>query len=72
MKAIKKFIRFIYALFRKFFKFLDKKVVTPLTKVVMNISELLGKRSGRFERWLIKRNTLIFLSLIFQIMLYIY
>ena len=70
MKAIKKFIRFIYALFRKFFKFLDKKVVTPLTKVVMNISELLGKRSGRFERWLVKRNTLIFLSLILALIVF--
>ena len=70
MKVIKKLIRFIYAIFRKFFKFLDKKIVTPLTKVVMNISELMGKKSGRVERWLVKRNTLIFLSLILALVIF--
>lgn len=70
MKIIKKIIRIIYAIFRKIFKFIDKRIVTPITKIVMNISELLGKRNGKVERWLVRRNTLIFLSLVIALVIF--
>ena len=51
--------------------FIDRKIVFPITKVVLALSEKFSK-SGKFvENWLSKSNTLLFISLIFAVVLYI-
>lgn len=65
IKTIKKIIRFIVAL-------VDKYIVTPITKLALMIGEKLDKNAGKFERWLNKRNTLVFISLIISFMIFFY
>lgn len=67
MKAIKNIGRTIAAIFRSIGKIIDKRIITPITKFVLLISEKTGTKTGRFEKWLTKKNTLIFLSLILAI-----
>lgn len=72
MKAIKNIFRAIKCLFKTIYKFIDKKIVTPITKLILLITDRAGKHTGRFEKWLTKKNTLIFISLILAIALFIY
>ena len=67
MKALKNIGRTIAAVFRAIGRFIDRKIITPITKFVLLITEKTGKKTGRFEKWLVKKNTLIFLSLILAI-----
>lgn len=54
-----------------FVSFIDRKIVFPITKVILSLSEKFSK-SGKFvEHWLSKSNTLLFISLIFAVVLYI-
>lgn len=72
MKIIKNIIRFIYAIFRAFYKFIDKCIIIPITKFFVMIMDKMGNRTDRFEKFMIRRDTLIFLSLILAIMLFMY
>lgn len=72
MKIIKNIIRFVYALFRAFYKLIDKFIIIPITKFFVMVMERLGNRSDRFEKFMIRKDTLIFVSLILAVMLFIY
>lgn len=65
-KKIHKPFLFIGAIIR----LIDKKIITPITKFILLITDKLGKRTDRFERWLVKKNTLIFISLLLAIGVY--
>ena len=67
MKMLKNIGRTLAAVFRLIFKWFDRHVITPLTKFVLFISEKTGVKTGKFERWLTRKNTLIILSLILAI-----
>ena len=64
MKIIKGLYRGIFRLFKLIFKKIDKYIVVPITKFILMITERNGKGSRNFERWLTRKNTLIFISLI--------
>lgn len=72
MKIIKNFIRTIGAIFRSIYKFIDKYIVVSITKFILFITEKLGKRTDRFEKWLVRKNTLIVISLLLAIGLFLY
>lgn len=56
---------------RSFVSFVDRKIVFPITKVILALSDKISK-SGKFiENWLSKSNTLLFISLFFAIIIYI-
>ena len=56
IKSVKKF-------FKSIWKSFDKRIITPLTKVVLKFTDN-NENSGKlFENWLSKRNTLLFISL---------
>lgn len=67
MKMLKNIGRTLAAVFRSIFKWIDRHIITPLTKFVLFISEKTGAKTGKFERWLTRKNTLIILSLILAI-----
>lgn len=67
MKAIKNIGRTISAIFRSIGRWIDKRIITPITKFVLLITEKTGKKTGKLEKWLVRKNTLIFLSLILAI-----
>lgn len=71
MKKNKKRTRKAFMLIRAIIKLFDKKLITPITKFILRISDKMGRRTDRFERWLVKKNTLIFISLIIAVSAFI-
>ena len=45
-------------------KLIDKFVIIPITKFFVMIMDKMGNRTDRFEKFMTRRDTLIFLSLI--------
>ena len=64
MKAI---IRF----FRAIASFIDKKIVVPITKIILKITTRFDKSGKKVENWLTKTNTLLFISLFLAIAIFI-
>ena len=72
MKTLKKIIKAIKKIIRAVVGFIDKFIVTPITKFALFLDEKVEKNTGKFERWLNKRNTLVFISLILSLVLFFY
>ncbi len=72
MKMLKKIIKSIKKFFRIFARVIDKLFVTPMTKLGLFISEKIDKGAGKLEKWLSKRNTMIFVSLILALLFFFY
>ena len=72
MKIIKNLFQFIAAFFKTIYKVIDKVIIIPITKFIVMITDKLGNRTDRFEKWITKKNTLIFISLILAIGLFMY
>ena len=71
MKVLKKIIRLISAFIRSIIKFIDKTIVVPITKLILLITEKTGKKPNKLESWLVKKNTLVFISLILSVGLFL-
>ena len=72
MKMLKKIIRTIKKIFRGIGNFIDTFIVTPITKFGLFIGEKTDKQAGKFEKWLNKKNTLVFISLLVALLLFFY
>lgn len=72
MKVVKNIFRTILAFFRAIYKVIDKFIIIPITKFFVMISDKFGNRTDRFEKWIRKKNTLIFISLVLAILLFLY
>lgn len=72
MKMLKKIIKIIKKIIRFIVAVVDKYIVTPITKLALLIGEKSDKNAGKFERWLNKRNTLVFISLVVSLILFFY
>ena len=68
---MKKIINKIGAFFRKVGKFVDKRIILPFTKLITFITSKFNKSGKTFEQWLSKTNTLLFISLIFAVAIFI-
>lgn len=64
---MKKLINF----FRNIWKLIDKKIVVPITKLVLMITSKFDKSGRKFENWLSKKNTLLFISLFLAVTIFI-
>ena len=67
MKKNKKRIRKAFLFIKAIIGVIDKKIITPITKFILLITDKMSKRTDRFERWLVKKNTLVFISLLIAI-----
>ena len=67
MKKSKKRTRKTFLVIRAIIRLIDKKIITPITKFILLITDKMGRRTDRFERWLVKKNTLVFISLIIAV-----
>lgn len=67
MKKNKKRVRKAFLFVKAIAGLIDKKIITPITKFILLITDKLSKRTDRFERWLVKKNTLVFISLLISI-----
>ena len=72
MKVIKNIFLTIAAIIHAIYKTIDKFIIIPVTKFFIMIRDKFGKRTDRFEKWLVKKNTLIFISLLLAILLFLY
>lgn len=57
--------------FGKIARFIDRKIVVPITRVLMKIGRLFSSSNKVLENWLSKSNTLLFVSLVLAIMIFI-
>ena len=64
MKAIKIFLKNLT-------KIIDKKIVVPITKLIVLLTSKFDKSGRRIENWLTKTNTLLFISLFLSILIFI-
>lgn len=72
MKIIKNIFRTIAAIFRSIYKIIDRFIIVPITKFLIMIRDKFGNRTDRLEKWLTRKNTLVFISLILAICLFLY
>lgn len=63
----------IFVIFIKnIIKLIDKSIVMPISKFLDKISSKFNKNGNKLERFLVKKNTMIFLSLIIAIIIFFY
>lgn len=67
MKKSKKRTRKIILFIKAIIRLIDKKIITPITKFILLITDKMSRRTDKFERWLVKKNTLVFISLLIAI-----
>jgi len=67
MKMFKAIINF----FKNIAKIIDKKIVMPITKVVVAVSSKFDNSGKKLENWLTKTNTLLFISLFLAVTIFI-
>ena len=60
---MKKIIKGIRIFCKNIVHIIDKKIILPVTKVVFGVTNKFDKSGRRFENWLSKSNTLLFISL---------
>lgn len=53
-------------------KFIDKRIVTPITKLVLAFTSKFDKSGKKLEKWLSKSNTLLFVSLFIAVIIFIF
>lgn len=53
-------------------KLIDKTIVVPITKFFLMIKEKIDKKSGNLEKWLLRKNTMIFISLLIALIFFFY
>lgn len=68
---MKKIIKGIKAFFMGIWHIIDKFIVIPITKLVLFINGKLSKSGRKFENWISKRSTLLFISLAFAVIMFI-
>ena len=72
MKVIKNLFLTIAAIFRAIYKVIDKFIIVPITKFMLFISDKFSNRTDRLEKILTKKNSLVFISLVLAILLFLY
>lgn len=68
---MKNLFKTIISFFACIWKFIDRKILLPFTKLIAFISSKFSRPGKQFESWLSKTNTLLFVSLIFAVALFI-
>lgn len=52
-------------------KFIDKKIIMPVTRFIVSITKLFDKSGRRIENWLSSTNTLLFISLFLAVVIFV-
>ena len=68
---MKQIMRFLNKTLSSIHKFIDKILFIPISKVIYFIKSKFDKPSKRIESWLSKTNTLLFISLIIAIIIFV-
>ena len=68
---MKKVIKGFRNFFRNLIRFIDKKIVIPVTRLVLTITNKFDISGRRLENWLTKTNTLLFISLFISVAIFV-
>lgn len=68
---MKKIAKAIKIFLKNLIRIIDKKIVVPITKLIVLITSKFNKSGRTIENWLTKKNTLLFISLFLAIALFI-
>lgn len=68
---MKKILKSIRIFFLSIWKFIDRKIILPITKLILGITSKFDKSGKFFENWLSKRNTLLFISLFMAVVIFV-
>ena len=68
---MKKILKAIKIFFKNLAKIIDRKIIVPITKLIVLTTSKFDRSSRKFENWLTKTNTLLFISLFLSILLFI-
>lgn len=58
-------------IFKRIARFVDKKIIVPITKTIMKIGKKIGGSNRTLETWLSRSNTLLFVSLFLALLVFI-
>ena len=72
MKIISTLFLTIAAIFGNIYKIIDKLIIIPITKTMIFISDRFGSKTDKLEKMLTRKNTLVFISLILAICIFLY
>jgi len=67
---MKKISKSLKNFFKSIIKFLNKYLINPITKFFANIIDLFGNKSSKFEKFLVNRQSLVVISLIFALVIF--
>ena len=62
-KIFKPIAKFFRIFFRILYRIIDLLIVTPLSKIVYKIGDMLGNRNSNFDKFLGNPTTLLYISL---------
>ncbi|MDD3452858.1 MAG: CdaR family protein [Bacilli bacterium] len=68
---MKKLLKTIKNFFKSIIIFIDKKIVVPITKIVLAVTSRFDRSGKKLENWLTKTNTLLFISLFLSVSIFI-
>ncbi len=68
---MKKILKSIKNFFLAIWKFIDKKIVLPITKLVLKLTGGYDKSGKKIENFLSRRNTLLFIALFLALLIFI-
>ena len=57
--------------FQKIYRFIDKKIVTPISRLIYYIKKSLKKKQGKLDKLLNKQKFLVYLSLVLAVILFL-
>lgn len=66
-----KILKAIKAFFLGIWKFIDKIIVMPITKIIYKITSKFSDSGKKFENWLSSTNTLLFISLLLAVFVFV-
>ena len=72
MKIISTLFLAIAAIFSNIYRIIDRLIIIPITKVMIFIGDKFGGKTDKLEKMLTRKNTLVFISLILAICLFLY
>ena len=72
MKIISTLFLAIAAIFSNIYRIIDRLIIIPITKVMIFVGDKFGGKTDKLEKMLTRKNTLVFISLILAICLFLY
>ena len=71
MTIVKTIIKIISQILSAIWSFIDKRIIIPITRLILSITKKFETSSKRVENWLSNANTLLFISLFMAVTLFI-